>query len=166
PTPLVIGTAFSLPATGLISGLAPPAYLTVVENAPSPVSPVSLPATAPATPTPVPLAEGVDFIVDRTSGQLSRLSFDGYARAWSALPLIVQYQAGFPKIDAKLQEAVIRLVKTRWFARSRDPMLREENVQGIYSAAYWFGTGPGGPADMPTDIGTMLERSYRVPVSA
>jgi hypothetical protein len=165
--PVGINTAWSLPGTGLITGAAIPPYVTVVENFAPALSPVNNGVTPPGLPpAPQPLAEGVDFLVDAKNGQLTRLFTDGYPRSWPPLPIVVQYNAGFSTIPGDLRRAAIRLVQTHWFARSRDPLIRQENVEGVYSATYWFGTGPGGEPDFPADIGAMLERNYRVPVMA
>lgn len=164
--PLPIGAAFTLPGTGLIAGAAPPSYVTVVENCSTPVSPVMPSPPASSDMQPSPLAEGVDFLVQNDRGILSRLYLNSNQMNWPALPVCVQYQAGFATIPLDLQDAMIRMVKARWFARSRDPMVRQENVEGVYSATYWFGTGPGSPADMPNDAAAFLDRNYRVPVIA
>lgn len=60
------------------------------------------------------------------------------------------------------QEAIVLLGKMRWLARTRDPMIRSQNVVGVYEAAYWAGTGIGGEGDMPADVTEKLDR-YRVP---
>ncbi|MEJ0093400.1 MAG: hypothetical protein WDN46_08175 [Methylocella sp.] len=168
--PMPIGEAWTLPATGLVTATqSPPNSVTVVENVHSPISPVSVPPrTFPSQSAlhPESVAEGVGFLVDHTSGQLARLSFDGNVRQWPALPIIVQYQAGYVEIPDDLREAVIRLVKMRWFSRERDPLIRSENAAGVYEAQYFYGSGPGAAEDMPADIGAMLDRNYRVPVIA
>lgn len=159
-TPISVNTAFTLPASGLLTaGNAAPPYILVVENNPL---------------APVPLAEGIDFESDYDSGPqphsvgwLTRLfPLDASPRRWSALPILVVYQAGYAAnaIPDDLQDACIRLVKADWFARLRDPRLRSENVEGVYSTQYWFATGPGGGA-FPPDVAEMLD-FYRVPVIA
>lgn len=166
-SPIAIGTGWTLPASGLIAGGAAPAYASIVENAVNPLSPLSGPLANqnPAT-VPLPLADGIDFATDQTDGKVIRLSSGLTPIAWLRPPIVAQYQAGFASIPADLQEAAIRMVKMRWFGRNRDPLVRQDNVEGVYSATYWFGTGPGGEPDFPADIGAMLERNYRVPVIA
>lgn len=44
----------------------------------------------------------------------------------------------FP-LPATIEQAAIELVKAAWFARLRDPLLRSENAQGIYSASWNLG---------------------------
>jgi hypothetical protein len=111
------------------------------------------------------LVQGTDFLVVTDLGQLLRRFDDGNLRKWDSEPVTVAYQAGYATIPADLQDAVIDLIKGRWYARSRDPGLRQESVDGVWSGTYWFGTGPGGPADMPDYVAAKLDR-YRVPVVA
>ena len=57
------------------------------------------------------------------------------------------------------------MVKARYYARKRDPMIRQESAPAAWEAAYWFGTGPGGPGDLPVDVAAKLDR-FRVAVVA
>jgi hypothetical protein len=137
------------------------AYILAVDN-------VQAPAAARIQPlggNPVTLAEGLDFTADADAGQLTRLGPDGYVRQWPALPLIVQYRAGFAEIPDDVAEAATLLVKMHWFARVRDPLIRSQTAVGAYEASYVMGTGPGGPGDMSADSAALLDR-YRVPVIA
>jgi len=108
-----------------------------------------------------PLVDGTDFRVMVESGLVLRISSDGRPVRWH-LPLVAEYDAGYSPVPADLQEAVLDLVKMRWYARARDPQLKSEDVYEVYKAEYWFGTGPGGPAEMPAYIAAKLDR-YRVP---
>lgn len=149
-SPIGMSTAWTEPVAGLIAGNAPPPYMLIVENAPL---------------FPTPLCEGVDFIVDATHGQLTRLyAIDQQPKPWN-LPITALYQAPYTQILDDIQDAVILLVKARYFARKRDPMIRQENAASAYEATYFFGTGPGGPGDLPVDVAAKLDR-YRVPVVA
>ena len=149
-SPIGLGVAWTLPTSGLTSGSAPPAYVTIVEN---------------AGYTPTPLTEGLDYIVDPVEGQVDRLWYvDGSPKSWG-FPVTAIYNAGYSTIPDDLQEAVILLAKMRWFARNRDPMLRSQSVPGIYEAQYWLGTGLGGQGDLPVDVTEKLDR-FRVPVVA
>jgi hypothetical protein len=151
-SPIAIGTSFPVPNTGLIAGSATPDYVLAVAD----TGPESIER---------PLAEGLDFTVDAMTAQITRLNVDGWGRTWDSVPLIFQYQAGYAAIPPDVQDCIIDLVKMRWFARQRDPMVRSENVEGVYQAQYWFGTGPGTPGDLPAYVANKLDR-YRVPVNA
>jgi hypothetical protein len=162
-TPLALGASWTLPASGLLTGLAPPpSSPSIVVN----VLPTVPPSLSTGSVLPQPLCEGVDFETDAEVGQLTRLfALSGEPSRWTTLPTAIVYQAGYPELPDDLQEACLLLVKMRWFARSRDPMIREENAAGVWQATYWGGTGPGGVGDMPADVTDKIER-FRVPVLA
>ena len=149
-TPIGINNSWTEPTSGLVAGQAPPAYALVVENSPL---------------FPTPLCEGSDFIANGPLGQLTRLfSIDRQPKPWQ-LPVLAIYQAPYSEIPDDVQDAVLLLVKARYYARKRDPMIRQENAAGIAEFTYWFGTGPGGPGDLPVDVAAKLDR-YRVAVVA
>jgi hypothetical protein len=110
------------------------------------------------------LALGTDFLLDAEHGQLTRLNLLGYPTHWRSSPVVAVYEAGYAETPADVEEAVILLVKLRWFARRRDPLIRSQNAVGAYEASYVMGTGPGGPGDMSADAAEKLDR-YRVPVA-
>jgi hypothetical protein len=140
-TPIAIGTAFTLPTSGLITGTALPPYVLVIENE-------------------QPLAEGVDFICKFDVGQLVRLDVNGWPKHWPALPLVAVYAAGYvltsPKF-ADVVDAVLRLIKGRYYGQERDPAIRSENVVGAYEASY---ATTGG---LSPEVQSLLGK-YRVPV--
>ena len=148
-SPIAIGTAFTEPTSGLIKGDALPDFVSVIEDGNA-------------------LIEGIDFRVDFLLGQLTRLSTGlidgqpGYTRHWPALPIAVSYGAGYESIPVDVQDAVLRMVKSRWFSRQRDPSLRSENVVGAYEAQYWFATGTV-TGNFTPDVLDLLN-NYRVPV--
>lgn len=111
------------------------------------------------------LVAGTDFIADNQLGQLTRLDADGNPKPWTASAIVAQFTAGYAAIPNEIADAVIRLVKIRYFGRDRDPMVRAENVEGVESRTYWFATGPGGTGNMPPDVTDLLD-NYRVPVIA
>jgi hypothetical protein len=150
---LAIGAAFTEPAGGLVSGAALPSSVLVVEGHPPPAM------EAPISVTP--LAEGVDFVADANTGQLSRLYVGGYTRPWPYFPLTVQYPAGYATTPSEIKDAAVRLVSMRYYARARDPNVKSETVPGVYSASYVAGDGR---ASLPADIVEMLE-PYRAPLA-
>ena len=159
-SPIALGSAWTEPSTGLIAGPALPAYALVVENANPPFQPESALG-------PTPLAEGLDFAADPETGELSRLSADGYVRGWNTVPIQAVYPAGFTAetLPADLSDALILLVKARWFGRKRDPLLRSANVEGVLAQSWALGAGLGAETDFPPDVQAKLER-YRAPVVA
>lgn len=143
-SPIAIGTPWTEPTSGLIVGTAMPGFVAVVENA-------------------VPLAEGVDFLVKYDVGQLVRLDSRLYPRRWPSFPITASYKAGYATLPADVVEAVVLLVKHRWFARKRDPYLRQENIPGVIESSWWIAQGPGTNGNLPPDVEDILEK-YRVPV--
>ena len=120
------------------------------------------------------LAAGTDYLVDQKLGHLYRLDQYGNPRRWSAAPLAVQFTsgytlpttgatAGYEPLPSDLIAAVADLVKGMWYAQTRDPMIRSQNIPGVYESAYFFATGPGGQGDLPVNVQAKLDR-YRVPV--
>lgn len=151
--PLPIGVAWTEPLIGLVTaplslgGL--PGFVSVIENQ-------------------IPLTEGTDFLVDYETGEMTRLDVNGWPKRWPPLPILVLYPSGYaiatdPQFS-DVADAVTRTVKGRYFAQPRDPALRQENIEGVWSATYWYASGPGAAVgDLPPDIQSILER-YRMPV--
>jgi hypothetical protein len=107
------------------------------------------------------LTLGEDFELDARRGRLIRLNLHRPCRWYDKA--VVQYSAGYATLPADVVDACIDFVKFRYFARMRDPSLKSENVVGVYEASYLWGTGPGGPDDMPATVAGKIDR-YRVPV--
>jgi hypothetical protein len=158
-TPIALGDAWTEPTGGLVAGNALPAYVLAVENASPPFQPNSAFG-------PTPLAEGVDFVADAETGELTRLSAAGLARSWNTVPVAALYPAGFTAatLPGDLSDALILLVKARWFGRNRDPLLRSSNVEGVLAQTWALGAGLGAETDFPPDVQAKLER-YRVPTA-
>ncbi|MCL8385565.1 phage head-tail connector protein [Xanthobacter aminoxidans] len=110
----------------------------------------------------VVLSDPADYRRQPGTGHLIRLDGNSWPRKWPALPIVVQYTAGYSPIPDDLQDAVIRMVKARWFLRQRDPLLRQEETPGVYSATYWVSTGADGA--ITPDVSDLLD-NYRVPVA-
>ncbi len=121
-------------------------------------------SVASVTENGAPLQEGADFIVDAPTGLVSRLDQEGNPCRWQATEIVVTYTAG-DAIPTDVVDACIEFVKFRYFARTRDPGVTRVNVPGVYEASYLWGTGPGGPGDLPAAVEAKISR-YRVPVVA
>jgi hypothetical protein len=120
------------------------------------------------------LTEGVDFITHATVGQLSRIDSSGDAINWRGRIVTVVYIAGyvlpgqdptaFPStaapIPPDLEDAVGRMVYTRYAERQRDPLIRSEKAEGVYSVEYLT---PSGAGNLSSDVEDILD-NYRVPV--
>lgn len=105
-----------------------------------------------------------DFTMDAPKGQLIRLDPAGFPRGWGSFPVDVTYSAGYATSPLDIQDACIRLVKGRWYARKRDPLLKREDIPGVISNEYWIDTSPSANGAMPPDVVDLLD-NYRVPVT-
>lgn len=127
----------------------------------------------PLLPSPEPVVSVADvaltidddFVVDASKGQLVRLSPSVVPTIWASLPTTITYCAGFDPIPVDVQDAVIRLVKARWYARRRDPNLKREEIPGVRTAEWWIDTSPQRLAAMPPEVVDLLD-NYRIPVVA
>ena len=113
------------------------------------------------------LVAGTDYFADKAHGQLVRLDVNSYPRMWPTLIIVVEYVAGYATIPSDVSAAAIRTVAQRYFARARDPMLRSEEVPGVWRADYWVQTGSEKTQDgnLSPDVTALLD-NYRVPVVA
>ena len=116
------------------------------------------------TENAVALVENTDFRVDKTIGQLIRLDDSGYPKLWPVYPISVVYVGGFSPIPTDIADAAVRMVRMRWQARNRDPLVRQETVFGVREVQYWIATGTEA-GNMPPDVTDILD-NYRVPVIA
>jgi hypothetical protein len=110
----------------------------------------------------VTLVDGTDFRVDYINGRLTRMDASGYPRAWPSYPIAVTYAAGYATIPYDVVDAVIRMVKSRWFMRTRDATVRQQNIPGVLEQTFWIATGNEAGAITP-DIVDLLD-GYRVPI--
>jgi hypothetical protein len=157
-SPISLNASWTEPAAGLLTaGQAPtfPIFISVTVNVPN----------ADNNNLPTNLIEGVDYIADRGKAQLTRYFTDGMPRRWEALPIAVQYWAGYTKetLPPELQDACEQLIKRRYYGRLRDPSIRSENVVGALETQYWFASGPGSDGQFPPDIAAMIDQ-HRMPV--
>lgn len=101
--------------------------------------------------------------LDPATGFLWRLSGDERA-AWARTKVTVAYSAGYAllaELPQDIERAVIVMVKQAWFAKSRDPMVKQEDVPGVLSQSYWVGSVPGQNGAIPAEAEALLA-PYRV----
>lgn len=73
--------------------------------------------------------------------------------------VIVQYQAGYVllgELPYDIERAALLLLRYRYSAGLRDPMIRSEEVPGVYNVSYWVGSIPGSDASLPSDVTKLL----------
>ncbi len=96
--------------------------------------------------------------IDATAGLFYPISGEQRVR-WFACTVIVTYTAGYTSIGAlprPIETACIGLLRHRWAARDRDPMLRSLAIPGVVTEQYWVGaTGDDGA--MPPEIAALLD---------
>lgn len=136
----------------------------------SPIRPLQLSswpviALTSVTEDGVAINSGSDFAPNKQAGQLARIDASGSERAWTAGVIIAEYSCGFDEIPAEVEDAAIRMVAQRYFARGRDAMLRSEKVAGVWEASYWVETGASANGAISPDIRALLG-NYRVAVLA
>ena len=96
--------------------------------------------------------------IDATAGLLYPISGDQRVR-WFGYTVIVTYTAGYTSISAlprPIEAACLGLVRHRWAARDRDPMLRSLAIPGVATEQYWVGA-TGDDGDMPHEIAALLD---------
>jgi hypothetical protein len=105
-----------------------------------------------------------DYEMELDRGIVYRLDGADSRDCWRPGKIVVQYDAGYILPDAAnrtlpqaIERATIALVKAAWFARQRDPMVREEDVRDILDTTYWPRTGA-----LPADVEGLLS-AYRQP---
>ena len=118
------------------------------------------------------LVAGTDYLADNVRGQLTRLDLYGKPRRWWPDAVAVAFSAGYSTVaaptsgalalPADIIEATELLVKNAYYARTRDGMVRSENIPGVISTSYF---GPDAMNGIPADVAARLS-SYRVPVAA
>lgn len=151
--PIAMGTAWTEPTSSAVAGAALPQAILVIENT----------SVNNALNVPSALIEGIDFTADREVGQLVRLSSNGMPCHWPSSPILLQYTAGYALASlTDAQDAIVKMVEGRWFARGRDPLLKQENVAGAYEANYWVSSIMDKGAMTP-EVTSLLD-AYRVPV--
>ena len=102
---------------------------------------------------------------DAGAGLLYRLHCDRRVR-WCGRTVVVTYTGGYASIGAMprpVEAACLGLIRHRWSARGRDPMLRSLAIPGVATEQYWVGT-TGDDGDMPPEIAALLDPFRNVPV--
>jgi hypothetical protein len=125
------------------------------------VMPLTL-ARWPVTTLTSVVEEGVtlastDYEVDKNTGCLWRLS-DGYRARWYSVNIVVAYIAGYADSTAprsSLATACLSVLKHRWAARSRDPMVKSQDIPGVLRTDYWVGSVGDGP--FPAEVMALLD---------
>lgn len=109
------------------------------------------------------LVKDTDYLCDLPTGVLTRLDTNGDPTTWGQSPVIITYDGGYATIPADLEDAVIRMIRARWFAKDRDPFTRQESIPGVRDVSYWVPTGEDA-GNMTPDVADILD-NYRQPIA-
>ncbi len=96
--------------------------------------------------------------VDEDTGALYRLSTidPGFRTRWSVSRVTVAYTGGYTLLDTlprKIEQAVLTMIKNRWFARGRDPSVKSRMIVDVGTWTYNTGvTGIGTLIGQPSDV--------------
>lgn len=109
-----------------------------------------------------------DYETDADAGFVYRLTGSDQRRDWPTTKIVVEYAAGYvlPGDPARtlpedIERAVILLVRSQWFARDRDPLVKAEEVSDVGRSEYWIGS-PASGSTLPADVEALLA-PYRQP---
>jgi len=129
------------------------------------------------------LVEGTDFEVDISTGSYYRLDANQIPRDWySTTTVMIVLWSGYvfpdqaagqngipaaaPLIPAHLEDAIGRMVATRYFESRRDPYVKSETVEGIGSTNYITqGSRPTDAGNLSPDVSDILD-NFRAPIVA
>ena len=103
-----------------------------------------------------------DFTVDQEKGWIIRLDSTGNPKNWKATQFVVTYTGGYTSIPYDIQDAISRMVWTRYAERSRDPFIQRQRIYGVEEVEYIKQSEEG---NLSSDVSDILD-NYRVPVSA
>ncbi len=96
--------------------------------------------------------------IDAPAGLLYPISGQQRIR-WFGRTVIVTYTGGYTSVETlprPIEAACLGLLRHRWAARDRDPLLRSLAIPGVATEQYWVGAaGEGG--DIPPEIAALLD---------
>lgn len=114
-------------------------------------------------------ADAIDltgYNVHPKSGRMDFLSLAGATPTWWGIgsSVAITYVGGYKVMDEvprDLEDAVITLVKAKWFNRKRDPFVVSESVPGVGSTEYRFSALGEAGANLPPDVAAVLDTYKR-----
>jgi Phage gp6-like head-tail connector protein len=105
------------------------------------------------------LTPSTDFEIDADNGLIFRLyEGDGFRSLWFGERITIVYVGGYALLGSlpyPIEQACLTLIKHRWAARDRDPMLRSLVIPNVQEETYWVGaTGDDGA--IPPEVAGLL----------
>jgi hypothetical protein len=121
----------------------------------------------------VTLVDGTDWEVDKETGKLTRLvdgasglvGYWGSTMGWGSV-ITVEYSGGYsllPDLPNDLERCAIDLLKRRYFARSRDPALRSQQVLDLVNKSFTADGSEPVKRGLPLSIAQRLDDYVRMP---
>ncbi|AWK85033.1 phage head-tail connector protein [Azospirillum thermophilum] len=95
------------------------------------------------------------------SGFLLRLDASSCSIGWPVGRVVVTYTAGYSATPPDVERCCIDMVKLSYFSRSRDPLLRSEDVQDVVSKTWTAVPSVETLGGLPADIAGRLS-GYRM----
>lgn len=97
--------------------------------------------------------------LNAASGRLFRLDGSDHRFTWVGPKVVVTYTAGYAlltDLPEGVERCAIGLVKLYFFAAKRDPLVKSEEVPGVYNESFWIG-GVGDSGAIPPDLAALLD---------
>ena len=80
----------------------------------------------------------------------------GMRTNWAISSIVVTFTAGWDlagtELPSEIAGAALALVKSSWFGRLRDPLIKSEDVPGVGSTQWWVGGTGGDAGSLPQDV--------------
>ena len=112
------------------------------------------------------LVANVDYEYDPDQGRVWRLDTSGNRKTWTGSLIVVSYTGGWRlpndtgrNLPAEVEDATMRMVKSRWMERRRDPLVKAQDVPGGGRTEYWI-PASGSDGNMSPDVRDILD-NYR-----
>ena len=124
------------------------------------IAPLILPWRIPVTAIASIVESGValvpaDYQLEPMSALVWRMSA-GMRTNWAISSVIVTYTAGWDltgtELPSNIAGAALALVKSSWFGRLRDPLIKSEDVPGVGSTQWWVGGTGGDAGSLPQEV--------------
>ena len=97
------------------------------------------------------------FDFDPATGIVWRLDASGYPQPFYS-NVVATFVAGYEllaELPHDIERAVILMVKQAWYARTRDPLVKSEDVPGVLRQDFWVGTV--GENALPPEAASLLD---------
>lgn len=139
------------------------------EEMPASGEPLILPWRIPVTEIAIE-EDGVDldaadWELEPMTGLVWRKS-GGCRTSWCPAEHVVTMTAGWDlagdDVPKAFSKACLILVKSAWFGRRRDPLIKAEDIPGVLATQWWVGSTGGKPGQLPDEVVALLA-PYRSP---